>query len=74
VFFFFIAAVLSIPYSRDFYRKHLIADFRQKFTAAKVLMDEQEESLILDKFEEIKSRQDYLDIINELEQTIDNED
>lgn len=73
VFFFFIAAVLSIPYSQEFYRKHLIAVFRQKFTAAKVLMDDQEESLILDKVREIESKQDYLDIINELQQTIDNE-
>ena len=71
--FIFFVVMLCFPFSQDFYREHLIADFRQKFTTAKVLMDEQEESLILDKVREIKKKQDYLDIINELEQKIDPE-
>ena len=64
----FLATLLIFQYFTIVNRNRIITNFRQRFTAAKFMLDEQEEEKILARFAIIKNKQDYVDLINTLQE------
>ncbi|MFB0555639.1 MAG: hypothetical protein ACETWQ_20225 [Phycisphaerae bacterium] len=68
-----LVSLICIQFFNHSYRNRLLGDFRQKFTIAKVVLNEKEEEIILAKFSTMKNKKDYVNLMDTLQEKIDNE-
>ena len=66
----FFAAFLTFQCFTIIQRNYVITRFRRAFSATKFAMSEQEEELILLRFSVIQNKQDYLDVLDTLQEKL----